>query len=78
MMLMIYYNFVCGMFWNILEMMCQLGEDLVVIEYLQVLFMCEKLVELFVVMGMFFCEFLCQKGIFYVELGLDNFVFINE
>lgn len=76
--IMIYYNLVCGILCNVLGLICNSGEELVIIEYLKMLFDCEILKVLIVVVYMLVCVVLCEKGMFYVEFGLDDLKWSDE
>lgn len=72
MIIIIYYNFKCGIFCNILVMICEVGVEFVVIEYFKMLLFCEILIELIGKMGILVCDVFCQKGIFYDEFGFGD------
>jgi len=68
----IYHNPACGTSRNTLAMICQSGEDLVIIEYLKDPPSRERLVELIQAMNIPVRGLLRQKGTPYDELGLGD------
>lgn len=68
----IYYNLCCSNLCGVLEILCEVGIELVVVEYLNLLLDVDMLQYLFDEMLMLLCELLCEKEVVYVELGFDN------
>lgn len=76
--IIIYYNLVCGMLCNMLEMICNSGIELIIIYYLEILLMCDELVKFIVDMGIFVCVLLCKNVELYEELGFVEDKFIDD
>lgn len=67
-MIMIYYKFNCLILCNVLKMICDVGYDLVVVDYLQDGWMCGQFWGLFSVVGLILCQVLCIKEVVVKEL----------
>lgn len=76
--IIIYYNLVCGMLCNMLEMICNSGNELIVIYYFENLLLCDELVKFIVDMGILVWVLLCKNVEFYEELGFEEDKFIDD
>lgn len=69
---MIWYNLVCSNLCGVLKLICDVGFDLVVIDYLgnllDIVMLCQVLVEFW----LYVQELVCSKEVLFVELGLDG------
>lgn len=74
MVVMIWYNLCCSNLCGVLVLICEVGIELMIVDYFVILFDCMILVVVIVCMGIVLCVLLCSKEVVYIDLGLDDLI----